>query len=107
MQVRNALADAVIDCDKSSVGSKSGLECLTERLRSREERPDFVRGEVSKGFTVRARHKKDVSREKRAGVEKCDARLVRKHDVSGHVPGNYRAEGASLAACRRARHGPR
>src|SRR5580698_1291837 len=83
MQMRNALADAIVDGDERSFGRHSVLDGASEQLDVCKERSEQLFWQVGQGLNVRLGNQYGVAGEERLIIQERDRQLVFKHHVIG------------------------
>ena len=99
VEVRDALADDVVDGDEGAVCLHCCLHFAGEHLSVGEKRADQGGGEIGQSGVMRFRNQQDVAGEKRADVEEGDGDFVFENNFGFHFARNDFAEKARLAGC--------
>ena len=94
VQMRHALADAIVHRDEGSVSFQRRLDCTTEKLRIPEEGSDQVLGQISQSFVVLFRNQQAMTRKNRTVVEKGQGYFIFKYEASGYLSMDNLAERA-------------
>jgi len=95
VQMRHALADAVVDGHEGTVGRESSLDGASQQLGSGEERMDQCGGEIRKRFGVLFGNEQGVAWEDGPVVQERKRRIIFEDDGRGHGSGNNPAEDAA------------
>jgi len=96
MQVRHALADAIVDGDERPRGVQTLLHGGAEQLRAPKQRRNEFRGKIRQRFNVPPRDQQAVAWKERAVIEKGQRLLIFKHDIRLRRSGSDLAEQAII-----------
>ena len=96
VEVRDGLADRVVDRHERPLRAEGVLDRRREPLGRREEPVALPCWEVREGLEVGARHEQDVPLEDRPGVEERHQVVGLQHEVTGHLARDDLAEHASV-----------
>src|SRR5580658_7150174 len=83
MQMRNALADTIVDGDERSFGRHSVLDGASEQLDVGKERSEQLFWQVGQRLKVRLGNQYGVADEERLIIQERDRQIIFKHDVIG------------------------
>lgn len=91
VQMRHALTDPIIDCDKRAIRLQALFDRSFDQLHMLKERPGQVRRQIGKGFDMLTRNEQTMPREKWSVIQKRQKDLILKNQ-SGW---NFTAENAT------------
>jgi hypothetical protein len=92
MQMRDALAHPVINCNEGALGQESLFDSTHQQLGVREYCPNEFGWQVVQGAEVLFGHKQAVSWKDRAIVQEGQGEIVFKHAITGYFSANDVAE---------------
>ena len=94
MEMRDALADAVVDGHEAALGVHALSNGAGKELNIQKERADEFAGQVRDRLEMALYDEEAMAREKRAMVQKCERDLVFKNFVAGNAAADGIAERA-------------
>src|ERR1035438_7984771 len=94
MQMRDTLADRVVEADKAALSAKGLRHDRAEPAYPGEQRPSQVLRQAGERLVMLARRGEHVPLEYRPSVEERHHLAVGQHDMRGHVAGDDAAEKA-------------
>jgi hypothetical protein len=94
VQVRDALADAIVDGHEGAICPHALFHGASEELGVPEERGDLLGREIGEGWTMSSGHKQAMAGEERAVVKEGHARIVLQDKRSGALTAYNLAEDA-------------
>lgn len=92
VQVRNALADAVVDRDKAAFRFHASLDRFRNELNARKKRSEKPGREIDDGLEMFLRNEQAVPGKERTAIEKGNGNVIFKYDLCFGVPLNNPAE---------------
>jgi hypothetical protein len=96
VEMRDALADAIVDGHEGSFGVHPLHDGAGKKLDIQKERADQIIGQVRKRLKVALYDEEAMAGEKRAMIQKCERELVFKNFVAGNAAADDVAERAVL-----------
>ena len=100
VEVRDCLANCVVDREKSSLSVERGLNGISQQLPLQEHRSDEIGGNIRKGDIVFPRAEQHVAGEKRVRVEEGYKIAVLADTSARNLPGDDPAENTILIHAR-------
>ncbi len=94
VEVRDALANSIVDGHERTLGAKSSFHGMGEELAIREKRSQQIDGEIHESFVMSFGNQQRVTREEGAMIEKPKRHLVFKNAVVRSFAADDLAKGA-------------
>jgi len=98
MQVRHALAHAIVDGDEGALRAEPFLHRYRQQFCIGRELRECLRRNIYQRLQVLARNEKAMAGKKRTMIEKSDCPRILKHNAGWNTAAGDLAEGASAHA---------